>query len=81
MTSWSLVAAGAAVLLVLIRPEYAVRQSGVLTVIAFVGAALFSKFIYSAILYPDFLSPIRDIPSPRVWISQLRAFPSGVRSC
>jgi hypothetical protein len=66
MNSWSLVGAGAAVLLLVTKPEYAVRQSGGLTVIAFVGAALLSKFIYSAILYPDFFSPIRDIPSPRV---------------
>lgn len=63
---WSLIAVSAAVLVVSLKPEYSIRQSYFCTAVSFVAVTVFCQFVYRSILYPDFLSPLRHIPTPKV---------------
>jgi hypothetical protein len=67
MAPWSLIAISAAIAVVSIKPEYSVQQSYIWTATVFLGTTLLAKFIYSAILYPQFLTPLRHLPTPPVW--------------
>ena len=64
--AWTTFALSAAVHLVLLKTEYSIGKSYVWISFSFVAAALFCQFIYRCILYPDFLSPLRRIPTPKV---------------
>jgi hypothetical protein len=66
MAPWSLGVIGAAVLLVSQRPEYSIHQSYALTIAAFLSIYLLARFVHIAILYPEFLSPIKHLPTPPV---------------
>ncbi|OKL56355.1 hypothetical protein UA08_08529 [Talaromyces atroroseus] len=70
MVSWTAVAALAAVLVVKFTPEYSLHSSYSLTATAFVSTAWVASFIYTSILYPTYLSPLRHIPTPpnRSWL-------------
>ena len=59
-------ALNAAVHLVLLKTEYSIGKSYVWTSVSFVAVAVFCQFVYKCILYPDFLSPLRQIPTPKV---------------
>ncbi|KAL1966959.1 hypothetical protein VTN77DRAFT_3703 [Rasamsonia byssochlamydoides] len=70
MAPWSLIAISTAVLLVSVKPEYSLRHSYTWTAAAFVAVTLLCRFIYSAILYPEFLTLLKHLPTPpgRSWI-------------
>lgn len=66
MIPWSLLALSAAVVLVSVKPEYALRQSFAWTAAAFVAVTALARFIYSAVLYPEFFTPLKHLPTPAV---------------
>lgn len=61
-----------ATLLVSLRPDLSIRQSYVLTTLVFLLVTTVARFVYFAILYPKYLTPLRHIPTPpdheRSWI-------------
>ena len=63
---WITVALSASVLVVSCQPNYSIKQSYLWTTISFVAIAICCQFIYGAIIYPEYLSPIRYIPTPKV---------------
>jgi hypothetical protein len=66
MASWTLIAILAAVLVTIFKPAYAICNSFVLTVISAILASWVLRFIYSAVLYPTFFTPLKHIPMPPV---------------
>lgn len=63
---WSILALSAAVLVVSLKPEYSIQQSYLWTALSFLAVTTFCQFVYRCVLYPDYLSPLRDIPTPKV---------------
>jgi len=61
-----MIAVSAAVLVVSLKPNYSILQSYIWTSVSFVAVTSFCQFVYKCILYPDFLSPLRHIPTPKV---------------
>lgn len=59
-------AMGTAVFSVRLAPEYSVKQSYICTTVALVAISVFCQFIYRCILYPEYFSPLRHIPTPEV---------------
>jgi len=57
-----------ATLLVSLRPDLSIRQSYVLTTLVFLLVTTVARFVYFAILYPKYLTPLRHIPTPPVKI-------------
>ena len=51
---------------VYLRPEYAICESRIWTVVAFCGVFVLSKVIYQLLLYPQLFSPLRHIQTPPV---------------
>ncbi|EED23094.1 cytochrome P450 monooxygenase, putative [Talaromyces stipitatus ATCC 10500] len=70
MVSWSLVAVVAAIFTVKFAPEYSLYSSYLLTSTTFILISWIAKFVYAAILYPAYLTPLRQIPTPskRSWM-------------
>ena len=66
MVSWTLVAAIAAIATVRVAPEYSFYSSYLLTTITFVLVAWVAKLVYAGILYPAYLTPLKQIPTPSV---------------
>ena len=71
MVSWTLVAVIAAVATVKIVPEYSLYSSYFLTTIAFILIAWVARFVYSGVLYPAYLTPLKQIPTPSVSIIRI----------
>jgi hypothetical protein len=71
MVSWTLVAVITAIFTVKLAPEYSLISSYILTTIAFVLIAWAARFIYTGILYPAYLTPLRQIPTPPVSVSPI----------
>ncbi|KAH8705044.1 putative cytochrome P450 [Talaromyces proteolyticus] len=70
MASWSLIGIIVAVLVIKFKPEYSVHESYFLTVPAAILISWILRFIYSAILYPVYFTPVKHIPTPpnRSWL-------------
>ena len=66
---WAVIAVSAAVLVVMFISDYSILQSYLWTSIGFGIGTLFCQFVYSAILYPEYLSPLRHLPTPKVTTS------------
>ncbi|OXV05609.1 hypothetical protein Egran_06623 [Elaphomyces granulatus] len=71
MAPWSLLSLVAAGILVTLKPEYSLWQSYTWTAAAFLSIILVCRFVYSAILYPNYLTPLKYLPTPpdRNWIT------------
>ena len=66
MAPWSLLSLVAAGILVTLKPEYSLWQSYTWTAAAFLSIILVCRFVYSAILYPNYLTPLKYLPTPPV---------------
>ncbi|QGA14014.1 hypothetical protein EYB26_001666 [Talaromyces marneffei] len=65
MVSWTLVAGITAISTVKWAPKYSLSASYTLTTIAFILIAWTARFVYVSILYPEFFTRLRQIPTPR----------------
>jgi hypothetical protein len=63
---WTTLAVTAAVLLVRLAPEYSIKRSYLWTTSGFIALSVLWQFIYRCILYPEYFSPLRHIPAPKV---------------
>jgi hypothetical protein len=66
MAPWSLLSLVAAGILVTLKPEYSLWQSYAWTAAAFLSIILVCRFVYNAILYPNYLTPLKYLPTPLV---------------
>ena len=51
---------------VYLKPEYAIYDSRVLTLVLIFATYAFSKILYILVLYPAFFTPLKAIPTPGV---------------
>lgn len=59
-------AVSTAVVLVRFAPAYSFKQSYLLTAATLAAISVLCQFIYWCILYPEYFSPLRCIPTPKV---------------
>ncbi|KAI0485180.1 putative cytochrome P450 monooxygenase [Xylariaceae sp. FL0804] len=62
---WVAVSASAAALLVRLQPELAIKESYFWTISTAVTVAVLGQVFYACVLYPEFFSPLRHIPTPK----------------
>jgi cytochrome bd-type quinol oxidase subunit 2 len=78
---WSVFALGAALLVLRYSPQYSVKGSYFWTCSSFLFVAVCAQLLYGIFLYPELLSPIKHIPTPKVShrLCRLQLFRSLIR--
>jgi hypothetical protein len=71
---WTTISVSIAVILVRLAPEYSVKQSYFWTTAVLVAISVLCQFTYRCILYPEYFSPLRHIPTPKVIRSEAFQF-------
>jgi hypothetical protein len=69
---WAGTSIASSVLLVHLAPEYSVGGSYTWTAIPLFLLQWLVYGVYSVVLYPRFVSPLRHLPSPPVWDTSQR---------
>lgn len=68
---WGILSVSAAVLLVSLRPEYSLLNSYALTAVAVFAVITLFRVVYATVLYPEYFTPLRHLPTPPVsWTQQ-----------
>lgn len=74
ITQFLAASAAASVVLGRYAPEYTLGQSYLLTAIAFFFGQFFVWATYKVVIYPKFLSPLRNLPQPSVSTNVIERF-------